>query len=227
MQRVILLSILAACLFAPTTMLAQSSFKELTPSSPVKEYRFSIGFGYKFKNGNNEIKPFEMDLQYNLSNRHLLYMDIPLYINNINEKNIAELSKTNPVYNEKYKRLWGLEAGYNYIFVHDRLINLFLGMGLSYLQDQEKERLNYLYKEKLAYEDITDRRRYYSITPQAGINIRFRHIKAELKYKYYVEKCYFKFMVDPTEKDYQWNKSMKNHWNSHYHSLSASLYYMF
>jgi hypothetical protein len=227
MQRVILLSILAACLLAPTVMLAQSSLDEQTTNSPVKEYRFNIGFGYKFKNGNNTIKPFEMDFQYNLSNRHQFYIDIPLYINNINDKNISELNDNNFIYNEKYKRLWGLEAGYDYNFVHDKLINLFLGMGLSYIHQQEKERLNHLYENKLTYEDITDRSHNYHITPEAGINIRLGHIKAEVKYKYYIGKCHSKFIVDPSGKDYQLYKSRKDDWNSHFHSLTTSLYYMF
>jgi len=203
MQRVILLSILAACLFAPTTMLAQNS-------SEYNKHHLEIGGGYNISFTPNNIidyNPYEVSMKYILTDRHSIYATIPMYFENKNQhdKDIVD--------NLKYIHMGGIGIGYNYHLLHVNNFGVFCGIGLDYMHEHQQIRRYYQNEQKEEfYKTYNYHLNFYSVSPQGGADYKIGHLKAELKYKFMITRITGA------------GEGLKSHC---LRGLSASLYYMF
>jgi len=202
MQRVILLFILAASLFAPTAVLAQNS-------SEYYNHRFEVGAGYNISfNPNNIIdyNPYEVSMKYTLTDRHSFYATIPMYFENKNQHDKDAM-------NLRFKHFGGIGVGYNYHLLRVNNFGVFCGIGVDYMHEHIQSKYYYQneQKEEVA-KTVNDHCNFYAVSPQGGADYRIGHFRTEIKYKFMMSRITGA------------GEGLKSHC---LRGLSTSLYYMF
>jgi len=194
----------------------------------------------------NAMKPFEITMKYSINEKHSLYATIPLYfhkhknggfdstfvvrqrIEGETEWITTYMHTGNPT--GLKQRLYGIGLGYNYSFIRYRNLNGFCGVGFNYFHAKERHHLNqpvaYTEEEikKMVYQTTTFND--YALSPQAGLDYRYKKFEVEIKYNCYFIREREKWIEQPENRSIT-TKSKTGHTNKVKEGLSFALFYYF